>query len=192
MALFFQGNSIAEGDTQVLCIRLASEILFGKYALPETRDEPASTIRTQRELQCHILPRCRTLIEAIGQRMAYEAALQSEDVSPEVLGVFVMSCMQEDPSWFVEHGNRTRTQMRDDEERAYAKLLPMLPELVERTGTKDYITAPVVDEDSLKNCVPSLQTFGGKNEAVLGDLPIQSKLRKNRRQHHYGHWNDWR
>ncbi|KAF6808256.1 hypothetical protein CSOJ01_07669 [Colletotrichum sojae] len=199
MALFFQGNSIAEGDTQVLCIRPASEILFGKYALPEPRDgsSPLAQYETglfeeatlkmfsmdgaQRgeSFNAHILPRCRNLVEAIGQRMAYEAALHSEDESPEVLDVFVMSCMREDASWFVQHGNRTRAQICDDEEKAYGKLLPMLPmlpELVERTGAKDYITAPIVDEDSLKNFVLSLQTFGGKNEAVLGDLPIQSKL----------------
>lgn len=175
---------------------LASEILFGKYTLPEPRDGSSPLAQYEAGLfeeatlkmfsmdssqrgesfNAHILPRCRTLVEAIGQRMAYEAALRSGDVSPEVLDVFVMSCISEDASWFVEHGNRTRTQIWDDEERAFGNLLPMLPDLVERTGTKDYITAPIVSEDSLESFVFSLQTFGGENETVLGDLSIQPKL----------------
>ncbi|KAK2022059.1 hypothetical protein LX32DRAFT_711042 [Colletotrichum zoysiae] len=102
------GNSIAEGDTLVLSIRLASEVLGQKYNLPPPMDRLHDLARLEyamfdealekiaslkgghrgTEFNSDILPRCRPLIESIGQLMAYKAARGSDAVASEVLGVF--------------------------------------------------------------------------------------------------------
>ncbi|KAJ0126998.1 Uncharacterized protein HZ326_29899 [Fusarium oxysporum f. sp. albedinis] len=90
--LTFQGNSIAEGNTLVLCIRLVSELLGGKLQLPSCQNALALLAQQEYQLMAeirsglteiggygkhrteafnqHILPFCRPLVEAIGHRMA--------------------------------------------------------------------------------------------------------------------------
>ncbi|KAK0367406.1 hypothetical protein CLIM01_15237, partial [Colletotrichum limetticola] len=114
-----------------------------------------------------VLPRCRAMVEAIGQRMAYEAARAQGYIAPEVLNVFEKSCIQKDPSWFVEHGHGTRSALRDNENRAYSNLLPLLPTLVERTNAKDYVTAPLVEEGAMEDFIKALPAFGARTDDVV-------------------------
>uniref|UniRef100_A0A0D2XSE0 Uncharacterized protein n=1 Tax=Fusarium oxysporum (strain Fo5176) TaxID=660025 RepID=A0A0D2XSE0_FUSOF len=103
------GNSIAEGDTMVLCIRLVSELLGGKLQLPTCQNALAPLAQQEHRLMTeiqarlteiggygkhrteafnqHILPFCRPLVETIGHRMAYEAA-QCSGISPDVLELY--------------------------------------------------------------------------------------------------------
>ncbi|KAL7754864.1 hypothetical protein ACKLNR_015204 [Fusarium oxysporum f. sp. zingiberi] len=107
--LTFQGNSIAEGDTLVLCIRLVSELLGGKLQLPTCQNALTPLAQQEHRLMTeiqsrlteiggygkhrteafnqHILPFCRPLVETIGHRMAYEAA-QRSGISPDVLELY--------------------------------------------------------------------------------------------------------
>ncbi|KAJ6480441.1 acyl-CoA dehydrogenase NM domain-like protein [Mycena sanguinolenta] len=92
LQLEMRGASIAEGDTLVLCIRLAAELLLGKYALPppiypdclaakheaglfeDCRAELAQKIQGKHRSETFnrfILPRCKPLVEAIGLRFFY-------------------------------------------------------------------------------------------------------------------------
>ncbi|KAL0929584.1 uncharacterized protein CTRU02_215483 [Colletotrichum truncatum] len=196
LASTFQGNSIAEGDTLVICIRLASELLMGKYSLPEPNDgnsplakheiglfqEAAAKLSSMPgghrgdSFNNNILPRCRRMIEATGQRLAYEAALRSPCVAPEVLDLFVRSCIREDASWYIEHGLGNHNQIWDDEDEAFTKLNPMLPELVARTDARDYITAPIVTEEKLEQFIGGLTTFGNEKDDILGQLKHKSRL----------------
>ncbi|KAK1492953.1 hypothetical protein CABS01_17096 [Colletotrichum abscissum] len=123
-----------------------------------------------------VLPRCRAMVEAIGQRMAYEAARAQGNIAPEVLNVFEKSCIQKDPSWFVEHGHGTRSALRDDENRAYSNLLPLLPTLMERANAKDYITAPLVEEGDMEDFIKALPAFGARTDDVVAEQAPKSKL----------------
>ncbi|KJK85365.1 hypothetical protein H633G_10792 [Metarhizium anisopliae BRIP 53284] len=130
LALTFQGNSIAEGDTLVLCIRLGSELLGDKYSLPEPQDPLAPLAKHELGLIAearqemidlggyaerrsaafnNIVPRCRRLIEAIGERMAYEAA-RVRGVQRELLHLYELLCIEEDLSWYTGSGVITRNQ----------------------------------------------------------------------------------
>lgn len=93
-----RGMTIAEGDVTVICIRLASELLIGRYKLPESRHPNSPLARHERavfaemqdilkainykhrseEFNQLLLPRSVALVLAIGQRMAYEAALDAQ------------------------------------------------------------------------------------------------------------------
>jgi hypothetical protein len=118
-----RGASIAGGDTMVLCIRLATELLIGRYELPppkypdllaarheagllkECREELAGKMGGQYRSDAFnrlILPRCKALIEAIGQRFFYEAA---KDAGPEqaILDIYEAGIVKHSPVWFAVH-----------------------------------------------------------------------------------------
>ncbi|KAG7142739.1 hypothetical protein HYQ45_000964 [Verticillium longisporum] len=88
---FGQATMMAEGDTLVLCIRLVTELMLGRYTLPEPVDptsllskheigvweEAAKMVESvmalderQRDdgFNTFLLPRCRQLVQATGQR----------------------------------------------------------------------------------------------------------------------------
>ncbi|PQK13667.1 hypothetical protein BB8028_0004g05980 [Beauveria bassiana] len=102
MYLSFAANAVGEGDVHVLCLRLTYELLTGKYKLPEATDARSNLARYEIGLSCElesyleaagskveharlfntaVLPRCRSYIVAIGQRMAWEVAKDSKYVS---------------------------------------------------------------------------------------------------------------
>lgn len=54
----------------------------------------------------HILPKCKSLIEAIGNRMAYEAA-EAAGCYWTVLSLYEKLCMSIDLSWYTENASIT-------------------------------------------------------------------------------------
>ncbi|KAK1701941.1 putative acyl-CoA oxidase [Colletotrichum acutatum] len=203
LASTFQGNAVAEGDTLVISIRrsssLASELLMNRYGLPQPTDPTGSLamyeagmleeVARDKNLALgvsgslrgttynnSVLPRCRAMVEAIGQRMAYEAAQAQGNIAPEVIDVFEKSCIQKDPSWFVEHGYGTRSALRDNENGAYSNLLPLLPTLVERANAEVYITAPLVEEGAMEDFIKALPAFGAGADDVIVEQAPKSRL----------------
>ncbi|RSL48173.1 hypothetical protein CEP54_013067 [Fusarium duplospermum] len=182
LALTFQGNSIAEGDTLVLCIRLVSELLGGKFRLPRPRNELTPLAQYEQELMeglrailveiggygehrgpafdRHILPRCRPLVEAIGHRMAYEAAERS-GVAPDVLELYGRMCVDRDLSYSLGEklwsGPSKNLAPSDD---PYDTVLAQIrAESTCGSGLDDYITAPIVSDEAWANFVESLRVF---------------------------------
>ncbi|VUC36573.1 unnamed protein product [Clonostachys rosea] len=171
MSLSFQGNSIAEGDTLVLCIRLASEILGEKYRLPEALD--SSSLLATREMRAmteakkklsemggykahrsadynrHILPRSRPLIESIGHRMAYEAAKEA-GVSPNILTLYESLCVAVAPSTASDTIDQDR--LADIYEEVLAEVMPQF----KSSELKEYITAPIASKESWDEFFQSL------------------------------------
>ncbi|PHH90513.1 hypothetical protein CDD83_3438 [Cordyceps sp. RAO-2017] len=156
LGLATRGNAIAEGDILVLCIRLGSELLTGRFAMPKPQDatcllaqhevgvwQEASEIlaRLKAEGKGHrseqfnslILPRSRMLVQAIGERMAYEAASASDKVSADQLELYKATCILRDLSWYVEHLGLSRKQLHKRHAEAVQRLLPQLDEILEGT-----------------------------------------------------------
>ncbi|KAF4917460.1 hypothetical protein CGCVW01_v009842 [Colletotrichum viniferum] len=179
--------------------RLASKILMNRYRLPQSVDperplalyekgilkEAVSQMALILDLSGSIrgtsyndgvLPRCRAIIEAIGQRIAYEAAKAQGNVIAEVLNLFKASCIQESSSWFVEHSYSTRSMLWDNEKRAYGNLLPLLPSLVDRANTKAYITAPLVDKTYMKTFIKALPAFSASRDDIMAEQAPKSRL----------------
>ncbi|KFY04571.1 hypothetical protein O988_00685 [Pseudogymnoascus sp. VKM F-3808] len=185
-AFTFRGNSIAEGDVLVLCIRLAAEVLLGRYQLPIARDPTSllarhesgvwdearqiavSTKGTGRtaEFNAHILPRCRQLVEATGQRMAYEAALDSKDISSEMLDVFVANCIEADLSWYCEHEGSNRTNLFAQQAKAFEAFLPKLQGLLETCQAALWATSPILKEKDWEDFVNNLPVFRGEKSRL--------------------------
>lgn len=159
---------------------LASELLGDKYHLPKPRYPDTALARHERSVfleakekivslggyQHHrgeefnrcILPRCRSLIEAVGHRMAYEAARDAE-VPPEVLRLFENLSIENDLSWYVENGLLTRAGFFDTLAEAYHAAVPVLLRQRQTSELDAYITAPIITSQAWDRFHGELQVF---------------------------------
>ncbi|TVY33167.1 Acyl-coenzyme A oxidase, peroxisomal [Lachnellula subtilissima] len=184
-----KGNNIAEGDFVVLCIRLASEALLGRYAPPKPRDPQCLLARHEsgvwdearqiwaslpdgqrgKEFNTRLLPLCLPLVQATGQRMAYEAAkdamIHGNDrgvgMTPQVLALYESTCMMEDQSWYVENGIMSRRELMNRNVDAVNSLLPLLKDMINDPAVDAFVNAPMVDQDRQAVFFSSLPSFQG-------------------------------
>ena len=167
---------------------LATELLIGRYSMPTPADPSSLLARHEAGLfeearrimadlgMRHrsngfnrlILPLCQPIVEAIGHRMAYEAAVKAK-VDPNLLALFVAAVIKHDFSWYVEHLELRRRQQQEMEDRALEALLPKLEQLLEATNVKSYCLAPIVSDQAWDKFVESLPCF--KGEADLEMIP---------------------
>ncbi|KAI0449487.1 acyl-CoA dehydrogenase/oxidase [Xylaria acuta] len=180
MALALRGNAIAEGDYTVLCIRLVSEVLLGRYKLPEARMKTSLLARHEagiwqearemigllegqdhrgEEFNSHLLPRCRDMVKATGHRMAYEAAVTSGKLKPEALRLFESTCMKTDLSWYCQFEGLSRNVFLAKDTKAAKEVLPLLQEFLCQSGQSEAAVAPIMDENSWDDFVCNLPTF---------------------------------
>lgn len=100
------------------------------------------------------------MIEAIGHRMAYDAAIE-RGVNHDVLALYEAGVVKHDASWYVEYAGLGRAAIRDMEDRAMVELLPRLGELLDWTGVAPYCVAPIVSEAASDEFYASLPVYVG-------------------------------
>ncbi|KAF5261756.1 hypothetical protein FOXYS1_7542 [Fusarium oxysporum] len=187
--LTFQGISIAEGDTLLLCIHFMSELLGEKLALPQARNRLSRLAQREDKLMldmksrlemiggykehrgpafdCHILPRCRLLAEAIGNRMAYEAA-ETSGLSPDVLTLYEGICMYEDLNHLPAMGPQCRLDAQSQSSEPYNNVLAQIrSESASRSDLDDYVTAPIKSEESWGSFTNSLHAFKHSHDVAI-------------------------
>jgi acyl-CoA oxidase len=182
----------------VLCIRLASEILLGRYEPPKAHDPHCLLARREAgvwdearkmcaslksghrspDFNARILPLSLPLVQATGHRMAYEAAKNTLvngsahglTVTPEVLDLYESTCMMEDQSWYVENGIMSRQDLLDRDIGATTSMLPLLGDMINDPVTDDFIDAPMVEKDRLAAFFSRLPSFHGPKTTVRAKL----------------------
>ncbi|KAL3482939.1 acyl-CoA dehydrogenase NM domain-like protein [Aspergillus germanicus] len=180
MELESRGIKIAEGDVSVLCIRLTSDILHRKITIPPPADQSSLLARHEAALlsemrllfvkECandfrspaanrHVLPRCQALVEAIGQRMAYEAAADSEKAEPALSRIYEIGAVKSDLACYVEQGFIGRKEVADAEDECIEELVPRLGELLEGMDISAYCKTPILSEDLWEDFLDRLDTF---------------------------------
>ncbi|KAF4770683.1 hypothetical protein HAV15_013028 [Penicillium sp. str.  len=184
-----RGVSIAEGDTLVLSIRLTSELLLNRYEMPPAKDPTCFLAKYEQGLLDElrgitstlsgghrgedynrlILPRSQGFVEAIGYRIAYEAAIEA-GVHPDLVGLFEIWVMIQDLSWFVQHGGVNREQIFQMEAERISAVLPRLNALLDATGAEPYCTAPIISQSSWEHFVDHLETKTGSATTNIGLL----------------------
>lgn len=129
-----------------------------------------------------LLTRSVALVEAIGHRMAYEAAL-SAGVDPLVLRLYEANAMLGDMSWYSENGLTTKEKTLKVEEETMTSLFPHLDQLLEHTGVKPYVFAAITSDNSWKKFVDKLPVLSGNAfidplnpVAVEVEAPIRARL----------------
>ncbi|CEJ55040.1 hypothetical protein PMG11_01318 [Penicillium brasilianum] len=179
-SLEFNAVATAEGDVRVLAIRLASELLIGRYEVPPPKDPHSALARHEAGLFTEarglmkrfgnkhrseafnrtILPLCLPLVLAIGYRMAIEAAADV-GIEPKLCALYEAGVIKEDAGWFAEKGGISREVQRAIEAQAADAVLPELERLVEETGVQPYCTAPMTSQALWDGYVEELETFSG-------------------------------
>lgn len=174
-----RGLSIAEGDILVLCIRLFSETLLGRYALPQPKhaDTPLAqhargiftrcqdllkTFKHHREDSFNnlLLPQAELYVTALGHALAYSAALDAGLPEP-LLALFECFVIRQDPAWYAEHLGLTDAKFRVKEDEAIRAALPHLPQYIEGLGVRRWVTAPIVEDKRFDEWVGLLKTHVG-------------------------------
>lgn len=116
-----------------------------------------------------ILPRSQGFVEAIGYRIAYEAAIEV-GVHSDLVGLFEIWVLIQDLSWFVQHGGVTREQICQMEAERISAVLPRSNALLDATDAEPYCTAPIISQASWKHFVDHLETKTGSATANIGLL----------------------
>lgn len=106
-----------------------------------------------------VLPECQSLVQAIGHRMAYEAAVAA-DVDQCLIDVYVASCIKLDSAWYVEKLGLSRLEQREMEATAIDKMFPRLEEFLALTEVAPYISAPIVSEERWAKYISNLPPCG--------------------------------
>ncbi|KAJ3537256.1 hypothetical protein NMY22_g5662 [Coprinellus aureogranulatus] len=188
-----RGVGIAEGDALVLSIRLVSELVQGKYDLPQPRDpmnvlhlheegmfkevvETARTIKHPRSdgFNRLILPRCEKITLAIGHRMAYEAAVDA-GLSPLITNLYQASAVQMNEGWFAEKMGYSREDQFRDLDRAVQEALPHLDEWLGQLDVEEYVSAPIVHHDRWMDFFHSLEIAPSHGSVGVEDAPALVK-----------------
>jgi acyl-CoA oxidase len=163
---------------------LASELLQGRYSFPPSTNPDSPLARHEQGLldqlrtylkqdrtgaanhrsdhfAQHVTPRARDLIQAIGHRFAYDSALKSNLVSPELLEVWESDCMLEDAAWYVEHDGMSSESLHQRRALAIEKVRPQLPSIIDNFGMEEFFgETPLVSEEGWDGFVRALPGFG--------------------------------
>ncbi|KOS43312.1 hypothetical protein ACN38_g5798 [Penicillium nordicum] len=181
MELTMRGGSTAEGDIRVLAIRLASELLIGRYQMPPPNDPSSPIARHEASLFSEardllqqgakgahrsdrfnrdILPLALPLVEAIGHRMAYEAAIDA-NIDPNLLNLYESGVVKQDSGWYVEQGGLSKEVQREMEAQAADALLPHMKDLLFASDVQAYSNAPMTSKTLWNDFVSGLEVFSG-------------------------------
>ncbi|KAI0634238.1 acyl-CoA oxidase [Trametes polyzona] len=183
-----RGVAIAEGDVLALSLRLAPELLLERYSVPPS-DDPTSrlAIHEQKlgaELKAIIaaastkgpgghrselanallLPRCLPYVEAIGHRMAHEAAVAAGVPAP-LRALYAAGVVGADLAGYVEHGLvASRRAYAEEEARAVDAVYGHLAEYLDLSGAEPYARAACVSQEAWDAYVRTLDVYAGDAE----------------------------
>ena len=120
----------------------------------------------------YILPKCQKIVEAIGYRMAFDAAVVS--VPKCVVDLFEASIVRLDEGWYVENiPGFTRKVIEEREVKALRGVMEIAGDLIDRWGLVQggYVKAPIQSEEIWNEFVDRLEQFGGHgNDFVKAKL----------------------
>ncbi|KAJ6575618.1 acyl-CoA dehydrogenase NM domain-like protein [Mycena vulgaris] len=187
-----RGMTIAEGDVTVICIRLASELLLGRYSLPQAKYPTSPLAKHEQavfaemkellkgmnsrhrseEFNRLLLPRSVALVVAIGQRMAYESAVDA-GVDPLLLDVYRAGAVIQDLAWYVESGTLSRKDAMAAEDISLTQAFPHLDRFLDETGCAQYIHAPIITASSWDKYVAQLPLL----ERARVNFPLMERAR---------------
>ena len=168
------------------------ELLLGRLEVPPTNNPGSLLYRHEQSLISHlravlsasghrdpkteaiILPQCQGLIEAVGHRMAYDAAVE-EGLDQHLIDTYVSHVISVDPSWYSEEAGISRALQKKMELEAATVSFKHLESLLERLDVDSYVTAPMVSDERWEVYERSLYTHSHSGNLEL-DNPWSRNL----------------
>ncbi|KAF5361364.1 hypothetical protein D9757_011349 [Collybiopsis confluens] len=181
-----QGAAIAEGDILGLSIRLASELLLGRYTLPSSTN-PSSLLARHEEglfsefkrileqaghhrsesFNRFVLPHCTRIVRAIGHRMAYDAAIENS-LDERASALYLAAAMKQDAAWYILGANMTLADQETVLDSAIEAALPLLDQWLANTGMEPYAQVPVLSPQHWQPFVDELPEF--HDDQIIGEF----------------------
>jgi hypothetical protein len=175
---------------------LASELLLGRYSLPAPRypdsllaQHEKAIFAEMRELLAGmnnkhrseefnrlLLPRSKAFIVTIGQRMAYEAAVDAR-VDPVLVSLYEASAIIQDLSWYVESGKVRRKDALAAEDVALTAAFAKLDEFLEQADCGPCVHAPVISQESWEKYVSNLTLLERPSDRRIAPQPVLESAR---------------
>lgn len=112
-----------------------------------------------------LLPLCLPLVQAIGHRMAYEAAFDA-NVDGHHLDLYEIHAMKYNSAWYSEHAGLGWWQQHEMEERAATAALPFCERDVDGLGMEPFAIAPILTDERWRSFVQGLRFFPPGTEAM--------------------------
>lgn len=119
----------------------------------------ASTNHRNPRTERSILPHCQPIIEAIGNRCAYEAAV-AHGLPRHVVDLFVATVIEDDPAWYSENTSLLRNEQKTLLLEAATTTYNNLEEALDILDVERYIHAPIVSDERWNQYVEGLQNLG--------------------------------
>jgi len=160
---------------------LAPELILGRYFLPPPSHPESYLARHESgalnecrallaelggkhrsaEFNNIVLPRCLPLVEAIGFRMAWEAAL-SHGVPQVLIRLYEICAIGSDLPWYMENADISRDSFARDEVSALSAVLADLDALVDGTQVGSSAVTAMLSDESWAHLVSTLPLHQGK------------------------------
>lgn len=125
--------------------------------------EGKSGSHRKHEIEVAILPLCVPLMQAIGHRMAYDAAIEAS-VDPTLIDIYLSSVILSDPAWYSEVSDPSmrlsRSKQLEMQLAACTKGVARLEEWLDNLEVEPYVLAPMVSEEKWDAHEQTLETFG--------------------------------
>ncbi|GCB20523.1 acyl-coenzyme A oxidase-like protein [Aspergillus awamori] len=179
METYLRASASAEGEILAHSIRSATELLHGRFRIPDAKTPDsllgrheagfiAEMKESQKRTKGHrtpeynrlILPRCRPMLLAIGQRMAHEAAVDA-GVDPNFLALYEAGAVRNDSSWYVEQLGLSRASQYDMECQACDSVMSQLDRHLDELGIEPYCTAPMLSPSRWDNFIDTCPKYTG-------------------------------
>lgn len=92
-------------------------------------------------------------------------------IPQSLIDLYVSSCVKLDAAWYIEKAGLTRAELREMENNAVDGVFDRMDELLEgmerEDGVEAYVTAPMMSEESWREFVMGMKTFGSDMVAGL-------------------------
>ena len=137
----------------------------------------------ERRVEATVLPLCVPLMQAIGHRMAYDAAVEAS-VDPALIDIYVASAILTDPAWYSEANDPAvhlpRSRQLEMQLDACTKGVARLEEWLDKLDVEPYILAPIVSDEKWDAYEQTLEAFEPSDGAYVEELRTQTGMEGTR------------
>jgi acyl-CoA oxidase len=135
-----------------------------------------------------VMEQCAPMVEAIGCRMAYDAAV-AEGVPRPLIDIYVCAAVKADPRWsLAPGGGANRESLAEMQDRALAAAEGHMSRWVEDMGAGPYVRSPIVDDETWASFVESLEKLRPMEDSELDACTISAQTGLDRSTMHSDTW----
>jgi acyl-CoA oxidase len=113
----------------------------------------------------YVQPRCQLMVESMGHRKAYDAAVD-QGVPQCLVDLYLINAIKTDAAWYVERSIFTRQTIMRMKDTALLVALPRLDELLAAIEIESYISSPVISDEYWEKFSKTLPVYSSPQAEV--------------------------